>query len=157
MSKNTFGSRVGSNRDRRGHRVWHGSGPARANSHISVTIDLVEEEVRLTELELPGGAIVMVRVRGDGGSEIRPDSPGMAGLASAGGRLKFEDVADSVRGVAAALKDALAEATPDKTEVELGFAVSTKAGKATAVLVDGSMTAEIRVVLSWERKPEQAS
>jgi hypothetical protein len=102
----------------------------------------------IIELELPNGAVVLAHVR---------LVDGAAAKVGRAGRLRFDDVADAVEGVATAINSAVAKAAPDKVSVTLGFELAVKSGALTALLVAGDAKASLALTLEWERDSATAS
>ena len=63
--------------------------------------------------------------------------------------IVFDGVIPIVQGIAAQLAQAFAAIQPDKASVEFGLKLSTKAGALTALLVDGSGDASLKIGLEW--------
>jgi hypothetical protein len=108
---------------------------------------------RVVEVSLPEGRTVLVRALDDG------DGTPAQGAEEAGfgDRFDLDDVVESIRGIATSLNHAIESAAPTSASVELGFEVAVKSGRLTALLVEGSGTASLKVTLTWERpKPAPA-
>lgn len=65
--------------------------------------------------------------------------------------LDPETFFESVRSFTSQLTDALRAAAPTKITAEFGVKAAVKAGKLTALLVDGKGEATISVTLEWDR------
>ncbi len=100
----------------------------------------------LTEIILPNGAIVAVRVTNPGGAK---DWVGGADKVSFVDKLNFTDVANSIAGIAEAMGSVFERAKPDKAVVSLGFEIAVKSGKLIAILVEGEGKGTLNVSLEW--------
>jgi len=66
--------------------------------------------------------------------------------------LSFSAVADSIEGIARGLMNTLDKVRPQKAKIEFGIEVAMKEGQLTALLVQGTATANLKITLEWERK-----
>ena len=99
-------------------------------------------DTTVVEVTLPNGAVALVRaVAVDGGGATKTAFEGT---------FDFDVVGMALSGIADTIKSGLAAAAPDKVSVELGLEVAVKAGKLTALLVEGSGTASLKVTLEWD-------
>jgi hypothetical protein len=73
--------------------------------------------------------------------------PQVVGLGEA---LSFDGVRDTLEAVAGQLGLVWQKVQPAEATVELGFSLSTKTGKLTALLVEGSGEASLKVTLTWK-------
>lgn len=93
---------------------------------------------RVIEVELPNGAVALVRaaeIEGAGAEKVAwPD------------RFSFGDVAATLEGVAQAIRDAVERVKPDKVSVELGIELVVKV---TGLIVDGQGKGSLTVTLEW--------
>lgn len=106
-------------------------------------------ERRIVEVELPGGAVALVQA-----TEIPDEVLERAEKVGWGDRFDFDEVAATLTGVTKALRGALDKVAPDKVTVELGVELVVKAGKLTALIVEGQGTATLKITLEWS--PEEA-
>ena len=68
----------------------------------------------------------------------------------AGGELpSFNDVMQTIEGLSKAMVTTLKKAKPRAASVEFGIEVGIESGKLTALLVKGTATANLKVVLQW--------
>jgi Trypsin-co-occurring domain 1 len=72
------------------------------------------------------------------------------------GLPSFDDVQQDIEHIAKAVTNALRNVSPDKTTVELGFEVALEAGQLTALLVNGSANASLKVTLEWDKASASA-
>ena len=61
----------------------------------------------------------------------------------------FDELLEAVEGVASAVTASLEKVRPSKASVELGVEVGLEAGKLTALLVQGTSTANLKITLEW--------
>lgn len=99
-------------------------------------------ETTVVEVTLPNGATALVRAADS-------DGVGATKTTALEGAFDFAQVGLALEGIADAIKSSVARAAPDKVSVELGLEVAVKAGKLTALLVEGSGTASLNVTLEW--------
>ena len=104
-------------------------------------------DTRVVEVELPNGATTLVRaVEVEGIGATKTDLRD---------KFKFDEVAETLEGITDAIKTSLATVTPDRVSVELGIELALKAGKLTALIVEGGGKGALTVTLEWERDREQ--
>jgi hypothetical protein len=63
--------------------------------------------------------------------------------------LSFEEVTNTIEGIADSLNAALQKVKPKKASVEFGLEVAVESGKLTSLLVNGSGTATLKITLEW--------
>lgn len=66
--------------------------------------------------------------------------------------FSFENVTNSIEKMSAALAKTIAKVQPHKASIEFGLELATKEGQLTALLVQGSATANLTITLEWEKK-----
>jgi hypothetical protein len=72
------------------------------------------------------------------------------------GGFSFENVINSVEKISVALAKTVAKVRPTKAAIEFGIELASKEGQLTALLVQGSATANLTIKLEWEKKtPEK--
>ncbi|MFH9727721.1 CU044_2847 family protein [Streptomyces sp. NPDC017254] len=77
-----------------------------------------------------------------------------AELEGLGGRLPdLSAVTEALSSFAGQIGDALHRAAPDRATVEFGCQLGLDAGRLTALVVQGSAHASLRVTLEWTRPP----
>jgi hypothetical protein len=104
---------------------------------------------RIVEVQLPNGAVALVRVREfDAGGAEKVGWPD---------RFDFGGVAESLQGIADAIWPALHKAKPSKVSVELGIELAIKSGKLVGLLVEGEGSGALTVTLEWEGEPPPSS
>ncbi|MGA5192800.1 CU044_2847 family protein [Streptomyces exfoliatus] len=97
-----------------------------------------------------GDATLFVEAR-----RLGPDTDleGLEGLEGLGGRLPdLSAVTEALASFAGQIGDALHRAAPDRATVEFGCQLGLDAGKLTALVVQGSANASLRVTLEWEKR-----
>ncbi|MEU2117566.1 CU044_2847 family protein [Streptomyces sp. NPDC016459] len=96
----------------------------------------------ITQVDV-GDATLFVEAR-----RLGPDSE----LEGLGGRLPdLSAVTEALSSFAGQIGDALHRAAPDRATVEFGCQLGLDAGRLTALVVQGSANASLRVTLEWER------
>lgn len=97
-----------------------------------------EQIVQVIPVELPNRAVIYVQATLLGGEEqVSAHFP------------SFAEIGQAVEGIAHTLVTSLEKVKPRKTSVELGVAIAVESGKLTALLVQGSSTANLKVILEW--------
>jgi hypothetical protein len=97
---------------------------------------------RIVTADLSDGTILKVEAVDLGGSELVGDVDLVA---------PFSSVAESIESVSRRLLDAVKQAEPDKSTIELKFGIAAEAGKLFAFLAKGSADASVKVTLEWSR------
>ncbi|MFB6839109.1 CU044_2847 family protein [Streptomyces sp. NPDC056361] len=98
----------------------------------------------VTEVEV-GDATLFVEAR-----RLGPDSE----LEGLGDRLPdLSAVTEALSSFAGQIGEALHQAAPDRATVEFGCQLGLNAGRLTALVVQGSANASLRVTLEWTKKP----
>lgn len=96
----------------------------------------------IVEVKLDNGATALVVARQIEGGASK------VGAASA---FDLDAIADVLEGISTKLQSAFAKAAPDQVSVELGLELVVKAGKLTALVVEGQGAASLKVGLQWNR------
>ncbi|MFI1716886.1 CU044_2847 family protein [Streptomyces sp. NPDC053513] len=98
----------------------------------------------ITEVEV-GDATLFVEAR-----RLGPE----ADLEGLGGRLPdLSGVTEALSSFAGQIGAALHQAAPDRATVEFGCQLGLDAGRLTALVVQGSANASLRVTLEWVKRP----
>ena len=71
------------------------------------------------------------------------------------GGLSLENVTKNIEKISAALAKTVKKVKPDKATIEFGVEIATQEGQLTALLVQGSATANLTISLEWEKEPEK--
>ena len=61
----------------------------------------------------------------------------------------FKDVTDAVEGIADAITETFKKVKPDKATVEFGLEMAISSGQLTAIIVQGSGKANLRITMEW--------
>lgn len=61
----------------------------------------------------------------------------------------FEDVSHTIEGVARSLFSSLEQVKPRKARVEFGVKIALESGHLSALLIQGSGTANLKIILEW--------
>jgi hypothetical protein len=84
------------------------------------------------------------------GSEIRVAATMLGGEEDVAFKLlSFDEVTNTIEGIAGSLNAALQKVKPKKASVEFGLEVAVESGKLTSLLVNGSGTATLKITLEW--------
>lgn len=94
---------------------------------------------KLVPVKLPNGATMYVEAAMLGGEED-----------VALKLLSFDEVTQTLEGIANAVNGAIQKAKPKKASVELGLELAVESGKLTTLLVKGSGKANLKIALEWE-------
>lgn len=97
---------------------------------------------QVVEMNLPNGSTVLARVAAVDGGGAEKASVGIP-------NFDFDDVGESVQGLAEVLKAALVKVAPDKVSVELGLELAVKSGKLTGLIVEGEGKGSLAVTIEW--------
>ncbi len=100
---------------------------------------MARENTEMVSVELEDGTTFLVQARSQGGEED-------VGIGDA---LKFGAVTKVVGSMAKGLKTAFDAAKPKKATVEFGLEVVLESGELTALLVDDSAKASLKITLEW--------
>jgi len=97
---------------------------------------------QLVEVHLEDGTTFYVHVLASSGeSEVSVRS------------ASFEEAMKAIEGIGKRLNQVWGTIRPGKASVELGIDFTWQAGNIMAVVVDGSATASMKIVLEWNREP----
>ena len=72
------------------------------------------------------------------------------------GEVLFSEVMSTIESLGQALVTTLSKVNPDKASVEFGLGLATKEGKLTALLVQGSLEASLKITLEWTSDEKKA-
>ncbi|MFE2996350.1 CU044_2847 family protein [Nocardia sp. NPDC059246] len=97
----------------------------------------------IKQIELPDGTVIHARVISDEDDQAGGD----AGL---GDYFKLEKFGDTVKGVAASVRQSVSGLRADKVSVEFGLELSVDAHGVMAVLASGGAKASVKIKLDWE-------
>ncbi len=92
----------------------------------------------------------LIPVKLANGAKIRVAATMLGGEEDVAFRLpSFEEVTNTIEGIASSLNAALEKVKPKKASVEFGLEVAMESGKLTSLLVDSSGTATLKITLEW--------
>lgn len=94
--------------------------------------------------KLPNNMVVLVQPVNAGGREQ-----------VVSGDLSFEGVTDAVQGIAQSIVAIWEKVKPDRATVEFGVQIALQSGKLTAMFVQGSGSADLRITMEWGKKAEE--
>lgn len=97
------------------------------------------DNTEMVTVELEDGTTLLVRARSQGGEED-------VGIGDA---LKFEAVTKVVGGIAKGLKKTFDTVKPKKATVEFGLEIALESGQLTALLVEDTAKASLKITLEW--------
>jgi len=80
---------------------------------------------------------------------------GEENVAAFTGGLSLDNVTKSIEKISVALAKTVKKVKPDKASIEFGVEIATKEGQLTALLVQGSATANLTISLEWQKAPEK--
>jgi hypothetical protein len=99
----------------------------------------MDEDRTILEVAVGEGSTLQVVALDYGGAED------VAAL----GPISLDSVIDTIKDLAGSIKTAIDTIAPERASVEFGVQVAVKAGKLTALLVEGSGQASLKVTLGW--------
>jgi hypothetical protein len=114
--------------------------------------------VRVVEVALPNKAVALVRATDLDTNGEFADRAGDQVAERAGWQdgFDFEGVSSTLEGIAQAVRTGLEKIAPTKTTVELGIELAVKNGRLTGLIVEGGVSASLRVTLEWGGGPAAA-
>lgn len=98
----------------------------------------MEPRTEIVPVTLGDGTIIQIQATAIGGEEDVVI-----------GNLSFDGVRQAIRGIAHEIGGVLAEVQPRKASVEFGLEVAVESGRLTALWVNGSGTATMKITLEW--------
>jgi hypothetical protein len=99
-----------------------------------------DARIQIVPLQLTDGTIIKVQATTLGGSQDVLDLEKI---------LPFNEVTDTIEKVAQAVVGTLQKIKPDKASVEFGIEVGIESGDLTALLVKGTGTGNLKIMLQW--------
>jgi len=103
-----------------------------------------EMEPETIEAELDDGSIIHIQATPLSGAERIADL----------GPISFTDVTDTIKHLSQAMLTMLKEIKPRSGSLEFGVQVGVQSGKLTALIVQGTATANLKITLQWG-EPDQ--
>jgi len=95
---------------------------------------------RIVKSQLDDGTIVYIQVTSLGGEDYISDTSKL---------LPFQEVTNTIKGIATSVVDTLKEVKPRRASVEFGLEIGVESGKLTTLLVKGSGTANLKITIEW--------
>jgi uncharacterized protein YoxC len=111
-----------------------------ARWHLAREVKVVDDDIEVVELELPGGRTMLARVRRLSGG---PEDIGLKQT------LSLDGLTDTLSGIGTAVQQAWSTVHPHKAAVEFGLDLTMKGGRLLAMMVDGETKASLKVSLEW--------
>ncbi len=102
----------------------------------------MENTTEFVKSELPNGITIQIQAKVLGGDEY-----------VAFDILPFQSVADAIEGIAESVVASLEKVKPRYASVEFGIEVGIESGKLTALIVQGTGTANLKITLGWGEQP----
>lgn len=95
--------------------------------------------------------VVAVELRD--GTQLNIEATILGGEENVSGKTLFSfiDISGTLESVANIIVPVIEKVKPQKASVEFGLEISVKSGKLTAVLVQGTGTANLKIALAWEK------
>ncbi len=84
--------------------------------------------------------------------EVKKSGAGEGKVSALKENFSFENITNSIEKMSIALAQTVAKVKPDKASIEFGLELATKEGQLTALLVQGSATANLTIKLEWDKK-----
>jgi len=100
--------------------------------------DTVTPKTEIVKAELGNGVIIRIEATSLGGEER-----------IAYGIPSFKEVTDAVEGIAHAVVTTLKKVKPQQARVEFGVEIGIESGQLTALLVKGTGTANLKIIMQW--------
>jgi hypothetical protein len=98
----------------------------------------VTAKTEIVKAELDNGTIIRIQATSLGGEErVAYSIP------------SFKEVTDAVEGIAHAVLTTLKKVKPHGASVEFGLEIGVESGQLTALLVKGTGTANLKIILEW--------
>lgn len=118
--------------------------------HSFYPIDSMENSTVAVPVELANG--VIVRVQATTGEANSPStSVGEEVESDVSLNLRpLKEINDAIEGIAATIKAAVDNVKPTKATVEFGLEFEFQAGQLTALIIQGSEKANLKISLEWE-------
>jgi hypothetical protein len=106
----------------------------------------MESRTEIIPVALEGGELIQIQATMLGGKE---------NVGAVKGGFTLEGVTTTIEKLSAALAKTVEKVKPNKASIEFGIEIATKEGQLTALLVQGSATANLTIKLEWEKKPPE--
>ena len=100
--------------------------------------NMVKPKTEIVKATLENGTVIHIQAMSLGGEErVAYSIP------------SFKEVTDAVEGIAQAMVTTLKKVKPQGASVEFGLEIGLEAGQLTALLVKGTGTANLKIILEW--------
>lgn len=103
-----------------------------------MSMDFDETPKEIVAVELENGQIIHIQATPIGGQEK-----------VAFDLLPFKEVTDAIEGISTSVQSSLERVKPRKAIVEFGLEIGIASGKLTAIVVQGTGTANMKITLEW--------
>ncbi len=100
----------------------------------------MEDKSKIVKSKLADGTIIYIQATPLGGEGYISDTSKL---------LPFQEVTETIKGIAKSVVDTLKEVKPSRASVEFGLEIGVESGKLTTLLVKGSGTANLKITLEW--------
>jgi hypothetical protein len=98
----------------------------------------MEARTEIIKAQLSNSSIVYIEAKSLGGEEeVAFTLP------------SFKEVTDAIEGIAESMIEALRKVKPKKASVEFGLEIALESGQLTALLVKGTGTSNLKIILEW--------
>jgi Trypsin-co-occurring domain 1 len=101
--------------------------------------NMIMSKTEIVKAELGNGTLIRIQANSLGGEER-----------VASGISSFKEVTDAVEGIAQAMVTTLKKVKPRGASVEFGLEIGIESGQLTALLVKGTSTANLKIIVEWE-------
>ena len=105
----------------------------------------MQERTEIIPVQFEDGTILQIQATMLGGMEK---------VGAKEGNFSFDNVTKSIKSIAGEIAKVIQDVQPNKATVSLGFEVATSEGQLTALLVKGTATANLAVMLEWAKEKE---
>jgi Trypsin-co-occurring domain 1 len=106
-------------------------------------------ETDIAEVAFPDGSLMLVTAQRVGAGAQGPSDVGLKQA------LDFSAITSAVRGIVGELHSALETAKPNEVSIEFGFDFAVKGSQVVALLVDGGVSASVKMRLEWHGKSDK--
>lgn len=110
----------------------------------------MEEPTLRVPLTLPNGAEIKVEVTP---LRLKKDAD-VADIRDIAGEKSWKELTHGIAGIAHWVWETLQEVHPTKASIEFGIEIGVEPGKLTALLVQGSNKANLKITLEWSDKKD---
>lgn len=112
--------------------------------------DFMEKETEAVKVKLTNGVAMYIQATTiDKATTLDYDEEAVFGEEVAFTAPSFKQVVDAIEGIAESLVTTLEKVKPRKASIEFGLQVALESGKLTALLVKGTGTSNLKILLEW--------